>query len=86
MKKNLTDWESNGGPSDQQPSTYPLSYRALDIHKVKIDFYISPQTLDQYWSVDTCLISLKNSGGKNVTCMIENVTKAESRIGFVMWE
>ena len=31
-------------------ATYPLSYRAIDIIYVKIDFYISPQTLDQYWS------------------------------------
>ena len=33
-----------------QPSTYPLSYRAIDINDVKIYLYISPQTLDQYWS------------------------------------
>ena len=48
-EKNLPDLESNRGPSDPQPSTYPLSYRAIDIFVVKIDFYISPQTLDQYW-------------------------------------
>ena len=40
----------NWGPSDPQPSTCPLSYRAIDINDVKIDFYISPQTMDQYWS------------------------------------
>ena len=50
MKKNLPDWDSNRGPSDPQPSTYPLSYGAIDIKIVKIDLYISPQTLDQYWS------------------------------------
>ena len=50
MKKNLPDWELNRGPSDPQPSTYPLSYRALDIIDVKINFYILPQALDQYWS------------------------------------
>ena len=49
-EKNLSDWESNQGPSDPQPSFYPLSYRAIDIINAKIDFYISPQTLDQYWS------------------------------------
>ena len=37
------------GPSVPQPSIYPLSYRAIVIFEVKIDFYISPQTLDQYW-------------------------------------
>ena len=40
----------NRGTTDPQPSTYPLSYRAIDILDVKIDFHISPQTLDQYWS------------------------------------
>ena len=39
--------ELNRGPSDPQTSTYPLSYRAIDI-VVKIDLYVSPQTLDQY--------------------------------------
>ena len=46
MKKNLPDW----GSSDSQPSTYPLSSRAIYIINGKIDFYISPQTFDQYWS------------------------------------
>ena len=50
LKENLPDWESIRGPSDLQPSTFPLSYRAIDNNSVKIDFYISPQTLDQYWS------------------------------------
>ena len=49
-EKYLPDWESPWGISDPQPSTYPLSYTALDIIIVKIDLYISPQTLDQYWS------------------------------------
>ena len=40
----------NWGSSDPQLSTYPLSYKAIDIIDVKIDLYISPQTLDQYWS------------------------------------
>ena len=38
VKKSLPDWEFNRGPSDPQPSTYPLSYRATDIIYVKIDF------------------------------------------------
>ena len=48
-EKNLAGWESNRGPSDLQPSTYPMSYRAINVVNVKIDFYISPQTLDQNW-------------------------------------
>ena len=49
-EKNLPGWDSNWGTSDPQPSTYLLSYKAIDTIDVKIDFYISPQTLDQYWS------------------------------------
>ena len=49
MKKNLPDWKLYRGLSVPQSSTYPLSYRAIDTIDVKIDFYISPQTLDQYW-------------------------------------
>ena len=48
--KNLPGWDSNWGTSDPQPSTYLLSYKAIDTIDVKIDFYISPQTLGQYWS------------------------------------
>ena len=50
MKKNLPDWESYLGLSDPQLSTYPLSYRAIDIINVEIDICISPHTFDQYWS------------------------------------
>ena len=50
MKTNLPDWKMSRGISDPQLSTYPLSYRALEIIEVKIDFLISLQTLDQYWS------------------------------------
>ena len=32
-----------------RPSLYWLSYRAIDNLTVKIEFHISPQTLDQYW-------------------------------------
>ena len=46
MKKNLPGWD----PSDPQPASYPLSYSAIDVIGVKVDFYISPQALDQYWS------------------------------------
>ena len=49
-EKNLPEWESNWGPPDPQPSTYPLSYRAMDIIAMKNDLYIWPHTLDQYWS------------------------------------
>ena len=49
-EKNLPDWESNRSPSVPQPSTYPLSYRAIVVIYVKIVFIISQQTLDQYWS------------------------------------
>ena len=45
----MHDWESNLGLSDLQLSIYPLSYKAINIVTVKIDFYISLQTLDQYW-------------------------------------
>ena len=50
MKKNLPDWKLNRDALDPQPSTYPLSYRAMDINDEKIYLYISPWTLDQYWS------------------------------------
>ena len=78
-EKNLPDWESNRGPSDPQPSPYPLSYRAIDIINVKIDLYISTQTLDQYWSTlvkiniscSTCFCNIvkycnRTSGGEQV--------------------
>ena len=52
MKKNLPDWESNQGPSDPQPSTYALSYRAIDIFDVKIDFAADLETV----LADTCFL------------------------------
>ena len=45
-EKKYPGWESNRGPS----ALYPLSYRVIDIINVKIDLYILPQTLYQYWS------------------------------------
>ena len=59
MKKNLLHWELNQGPSDPQPNTYPLSYKAIEIFYLKIDLYILPQTLDQYWLTLVILIESK---------------------------
>ena len=55
FKINLSEKKSpnpgiQAGPSDPQPRTHPLSYRGIDMIGAKINFYISPQTLDQYWS------------------------------------
>ena len=49
-EKNLPDRELNQGSSDPKPSTSPLSHSGVDINDVRIDLYILPQTLDQYWS------------------------------------
>ena len=46
----LPNRDSNRGPSAPQPSNLSLSYSHIITLNVKIDFNISPQTLDQYWS------------------------------------
>ena len=61
--KNLLYWESNRGTSDPQPSTYSLSYRAID-NIVKFDFYMLPQTLDQYWSSLFFILAQGGRGSK----------------------
>ena len=74
MNKNLPDWESNRGPSDPQPSTNPLNDRAFHIIVVKIDLYILPQTLDQYWSTlvsnRACFVAIGNSSSAVVVVVV----------------
>ena len=40
--------------------TLLTEHRAIDIFNVKIDFYISPQTLDQYWSTLVFAVALRD--------------------------